>query len=61
MSDYSVPMIALSYCNNDTRTNGDWCKSVEEIDEFLDTYPQFFIHMNTHVHEDIYKDHPLID
>lgn len=60
MKDFSFPMIAMSYCKN-TTANNNWCKSKDDIDDFLRVYPQFFLTMNTHVHEDIYKDHPLVE
>lgn len=61
MLGYSNTVIGMSYCKNDTATNGDWCKSKDEIDDFLSTYPQFFMHMVTKVQEDIFRGDPLLD
>lgn len=38
-----------------------WCKSKDEIDDFLRKHPQFFVHMKTMIQEDIFPDHPLVD
>ena len=34
MTDYAFPVIGIAYCKNST-ANGDWCKSLDEIDTFL--------------------------
>ena len=34
MSEYSYPTIGISYCKNTTENN-NWCKSKDEIDQFL--------------------------
>ena len=35
MEEYRVPLITMSYCKN-TEQNGEWCKSKEEIEAFLE-------------------------
>ena len=60
MDDYNVPTISVSYCKNSTENN-NWCKSKDEIDDFLRNKAFFFVHMRTFVQEDVYPGHSAID
>lgn len=60
MLDYAYPAAGMSYCKN-TTANNNWCKSKEEIEDFLRDTPEYFVHMHTLVQEDIFKDHSLIE
>lgn len=40
---YAVPAIGIAYCKN-TTANGDWCATKDEIDNWLQEHPSFFIH-----------------
>ena len=48
MNEHSNPMVTMSYCRNTTENN-NWCKSLDEIDQFLATRAQFFVKIKTYV------------
>jgi len=58
-ADFAFPVVGLAYCRN-TIENGDWCKSKEETDEWLLSHPTFFVHQDTQVQKQIWKDHPAV-
>ena len=60
MEEYNFPAIAITYCKNTTE-NGNWCKSKDEIDNFLAYTPNYFVHMVTHVDYGIFYDDPAVD
>ena len=60
MHEYNTPLIAINYCKNTTE-NGNWCKSKDEIDNFLRSTPDFFVHMVTYVDNGIFADDPVVD
>jgi hypothetical protein len=60
MEEYRVPLITMSYCKN-TELNGEWCKSKEEIEAFLEKTSSFFVHMHTYVQQDVWQDDPVND
>ena len=43
MQDYEYPTVTVVFCKNSTE-NGNWCKTKEEIREFMLEHPFFFIH-----------------
>jgi hypothetical protein len=60
MEEYRFPAIGITYCVNST-ANANWCKGKLEIEKFLAHHPAYFVHMETLVQEDIFKDSPLIN
>ena len=56
MQEYSIPVVGISYCRNNTWVNSNWCKSHEEIEEWLQTNPAYFVHMKTVVQEKMFAD-----
>ena len=60
MTDFNTPMIAMNYCKN-TTDNGNWCKSKDEIDDFLGATPSFFVHMVTYIDDGVFPGDPAID
>lgn len=49
----------MSYCKNTTENN-NWCKTHDQIDEFLTVYPEYFVHQVTRVSSEVYQDHPSV-
>lgn len=61
MEEYSFPAMGISYCVNNTWTNSNWCKSWDEIDEWLLNNPAYFTHMQTLVQEGMFAGDANID
>ena len=43
LEEFAFPVIGIAYCKN-TPENQNWCKTKDEIDEFLQLHPAFFAH-----------------
>ena len=57
---YSMPTISIVACKNTTE-NGNWCKPMDEIVNFVKTKDFYFIHQQTQVVPDMYSDHKDVD
>lgn len=57
--EYSFPVVTLAYCRNTTE-NQNWCKSHEEIHEWLKHHVQYFTHQQTSIMSDIWEDHAIV-
>ena len=58
--EYSNPTIGYFYCKNTTENN-NWCKTPDEIDDWLAVHIQYFMHQETRFSAEIWANHPLVD
>lgn len=59
-SNANFPAVGMSYCRN-TTANGDWCKSKDEIDDWLKNHPEYFSYQETRFLKSIWEDDPIVD
>lgn len=59
-SDYSFPAIGLVYCKNST-DNDNWCKTKDEIAEWLLSHPRYFLSQETKAQGRIFADDPVVN
>lgn len=58
--EYDFPVVGIAYCKNTTENNF-WCKTREQINEWLLTQTYKMVYQNTVVQPDMFKYDPLID
>ena len=54
LTEFSIPTITIAYCRNGTEAHGDWCKTRDEIDQWLLTHPSYFVYQKTRVEMDMF-------
>ena len=57
---FAHPQIGLAFCKNKT-SNGNWCKSEQEIRDFMRVKQFFLVLQKTLVQTDIFENDPLIE
>ena len=55
-----MPTIGYFYCKNTTE-NGNWCKSEDEIDDWLAERISYFMYQRTRFSANVWSDNPLVD
>ena len=55
MPNFSNPAIAIAYCQN-TAENGNWCKTEDEIDIWLELHSEYFVHQQTRVNSELWAE-----
>ena len=52
---FDFPTINVVHCKNSTE-NDSWCKSIEDIDQFLSKHPEYFVRQETSYKDDMFDD-----
>lgn len=60
MAEHAFPVIATAYCRNTTE-NGNWCKSHEEVNEWLLSHRMKLIYQNTKFQKYIWEDNSIVE
>ena len=60
MEEFSLPTIALTYCDSERPGRADACATREETDNFLRRYPMFFVYQSTHFMVEMFSDHDYV-
>lgn len=42
-------------------SNDNWCKPLDEIDDWLSSIPAYFVYQKTYVQHNIWEDHEIVD
>ena len=53
--EFETPVIGIFYCKN-TISNGNWCKTPDEIDHWLKSHPFYFVNEDTRIHAEKWGD-----